>query len=50
MSGLEVKTSFALYGVLPNVKLHLIAPAAYDSPSVGSRHYGYGDIPCYFVY
>ncbi|MGD0615832.1 MAG: hypothetical protein ABSA69_10380 [Verrucomicrobiota bacterium] len=31
------------YGVLPNVQLHLIAPLAYDAPSAGSMHYGYGD-------
>ena len=31
------------YGVVPNVQLHLIAPLAYDAPSVGSAHYGYGD-------
>lgn len=31
------------YGVVPNVQLHLIAPLAYDLPSDGSAHYGYGD-------
>ena len=31
------------YGVVPNVQLHLIAPLAYDAPSAGSTHYGYGD-------
>lgn len=31
------------YGVIPNVQLHLIAPIAYDAPSDGSAHYGYGD-------
>lgn len=31
------------YGVVPNVQLHLIAPLAYDAPSGGDRHYGYGD-------
>jgi len=31
------------YGVFPNVQLHLIAPLAYDSPSDGESHYGYGD-------
>jgi hypothetical protein len=31
------------YGVVSNVQLHLIAPLAYDAPSVGPRHYGYGD-------
>jgi hypothetical protein len=31
------------YGVVPNVQLHLIAPLAYDAPSGGSTHYGYGD-------
>ena len=31
------------YGVVPNVQLHLIAPVAYNSPSTGTGHYGYGD-------
>ena len=31
------------YGVVPNVQLHLIAPLAYDAPSDGPAHYGYGD-------
>lgn len=31
------------YGVIPNAQLHLIAPLAYDAPSGGDRHYGYGD-------
>ncbi len=31
------------YGVVPNVQLHIIAPVAYNSPSTGSAHYGYGD-------
>ncbi len=31
------------YGVISNVQLHAIAPLAYDAPSVGSGHYGYGD-------
>ena len=31
------------YGVVFNVQLHLIAPLAYDAPSAGSTHYGYGD-------
>lgn len=31
------------YGVVPNVQLHLIAPAAYDASFDGSTHYGYGD-------
>ncbi len=31
------------YGVVPNVQLHVIAPVAYDSPKVGTGHYGYGD-------
>ncbi len=31
------------YGVVPNVQLHLIAPVAYNSPTVGTGHYGYGD-------
>ena len=31
------------YGVVSNVQLHLIAPLAYDAPSTGSSHYGYGD-------
>ena len=31
------------YGVVSNVQLHLIAPLAYDAPSAGPTHYGYGD-------
>ncbi|HUI06803.1 MAG TPA: hypothetical protein VL486_07335 [Verrucomicrobiae bacterium] len=31
------------YGVIRNLQLHLLAPLAYDSPTRGSRHYGYGD-------
>ena len=31
------------YGVITNVQLHLIAPLAYNAPSGGSTHYGYGD-------
>lgn len=31
------------YGVITNMQLHLIAPLAYDAPSDGSTHYGYGD-------
>jgi hypothetical protein len=31
------------YGVIPNVQLHFIAPLAYDAPSGGGAHYGYGD-------
>jgi hypothetical protein len=31
------------YGIVPNVQLHLIAPLAYDAPSGGSAHHGYGD-------
>ena len=31
------------YGVVSNVQLHLIAPLAYDAPSGGGTHYGYGD-------
>ena len=31
------------YGVISNVQLHVIAPLAYDAPSVGAAHYGYGD-------
>jgi Putative MetA-pathway of phenol degradation len=32
------------YGVVPNVQLHLIAPLAYDAPSGGNGHYGFGDL------
>jgi len=32
------------YGVVPNVQLHLIAPLAYDAPSGGKTHYGFGDL------
>ncbi len=31
------------YGVLPEVQLHLIGPMAYDRPTGGEWHYGYGD-------
>jgi len=31
------------YGAVPNVQLHLLAPLAYDAPSAGGTHYGYGD-------
>ena len=31
------------YGVITNVQLHLIAPLAYNAPSGGGSHYGYGD-------
>lgn len=31
------------YGVLPEMQLHLIAPLAYDNPSDGRSHFGYGD-------
>ena len=31
------------YGAVSNLQLHLIAPAAYDAPEHGARHYGYGD-------
>ena len=31
------------YGVVTNQQLHLIAPLAYDAPTQGRRHYGYGD-------
>jgi hypothetical protein len=31
------------YGVVSNVQLHVIAPLAYDAPSTGPTHYGYGD-------
>ena len=31
------------YGVVTNVQLHLIAPLAYNAPTDGATHYGYGD-------
>jgi len=31
------------YGAVSNVQLHVIAPLAYDAPSTGPTHYGYGD-------
>jgi hypothetical protein len=31
------------YGAIPNLQLHLIAPVAFNAPSQGSRHFGYGD-------
>ena len=38
------------FGVLPNVQLHLIAPLAYDHPSEGPSHCGYGDTELGFKY
>jgi hypothetical protein len=32
------------YGVVPDLQLHLIIPATYDSPPNGPAHYGLGDI------
>jgi hypothetical protein len=32
------------YGVVPNVQLHMIAPLAYDAPTGGGGHYGFGDL------
>ncbi len=31
------------YGVVPNVQLHVIAPAIVDAPTHGRTRYGYGD-------
>ncbi len=31
------------YGIVPDVQLHVIAPLAYDAPTSGGSHYGYGD-------
>jgi hypothetical protein len=31
------------YGAVSDVQLHVIAPLAYDAPSAGTAHYGYGD-------
>lgn len=31
------------YGAISNLQLHLIAPLAYDAPTQGHQHYGYGD-------
>lgn len=31
------------YGVIPDVQLHIIMPLAYNVPSQGEDHYGYGD-------
>src|SRR5512136_3045113 len=31
------------YGVIPNVQIHLVAPLAYDAPTHGNTHFGYGD-------
>lgn len=31
------------YGVVTNVQLHFLAPLAYNAPTGGDRHYGYGD-------
>ncbi|HEX8937585.1 MAG TPA: hypothetical protein VF776_04885 [Sphingomicrobium sp.] len=31
------------YGPTKDIQLHLVAPLAFDSPSVGANHFGYGD-------
>ncbi len=38
LPGIEVN-----YGVVPDVQLHVVMPLAYDSPSGGGLHSGYGD-------
>ena len=32
------------YGAISNVQLHIIAPLAYDSPTHGPAHWGFGDL------
>jgi hypothetical protein len=32
------------YGAISNVQLHMIAPLAYDSPTHGAAHWGFGDL------
>jgi hypothetical protein len=38
------------YGAAPDLQLHVIAPLAYDSPSPGASHYGFGDLELGFKY
>ena len=32
------------YGAISNLQLHIIAPLAYDSPTHGPAHWGFGDL------
>ena len=38
------------YGVIPNGQLHIIAPAAFDSPASSANAFGYGDTELGFKY
>ncbi len=38
------------YGVIPDVQLHVLAPLAYEKPTDGISHYGYGDTELGFKY
>jgi hypothetical protein len=38
------------YGLIPNGQLTINAGAAFDSPSEGSTHFGYGDTEVSFKY
>jgi hypothetical protein len=38
------------YGAVPNLQLHVIAPMAWDTPSDGRTHYGFGDLELGFKY
>ena len=38
------------YGAAPDLQLHMIAPFAYDKPSDGRSHYGFGDMELGFKY
>ena len=38
------------YGIIPNGQLHIVAPAAFDSPAGGPTLFGYGDTELGFKY
>ena len=38
------------YGVIENGMVHIVAPIAFDSPSEGATHFGYGDTELGFKY
>ena len=38
------------YGLIPNGQLHIVAPMAFDSPTGGPNHFGYGDTEIGFKY
>src|SRR5450759_4770157 len=38
------------YGLFPNAMVHIVVPAAFDSPSGGPNQFGYGDTELGFKY